>query len=123
MVFQVTVKRSAIGALGTLCCGEDVGRPQRVMRALEAQALEILQQTLKTDDSSRTNRGQRSEDHGGPRSRRRRRSGPPVLGHGRTRGRGKQRGGLGGGPEADQERSQDTLSFWVAKSQRMFCCL
>ena len=98
MVFQVTVKRSAIGALGTLCCGEDVGRPQRVMRALEAQALEILQQTLKTDDSSRTNRGQRSEDHGGPRSRRRRRrSGPPVLGHGRTRGRGKQRGGLGGG--------------------------
>eukprot|EP00913_Durusdinium_trenchii_P004348 g4030.t2 len=66
---EVTVKRSAIGALGTLCCGEDVGRPQRVMRALEAQALEILQQTLKTDDSSRTNRGQRSEDHGGPRSR------------------------------------------------------
>ncbi|CAK9118203.1 unnamed protein product, partial [Durusdinium trenchii] len=51
---EVTVKRSAIGALGTLCCGEDVGRPQRVMRALEAQALEILQQTLKTDDSSRT---------------------------------------------------------------------
>ncbi|CAK9102707.1 unnamed protein product, partial [Durusdinium trenchii] len=51
---EVNVKRSAIGALGNLCCGGDVGRTQRVMRALEAQALEILQQTLKTDDSSRT---------------------------------------------------------------------
>ncbi|CAK9103053.1 unnamed protein product, partial [Durusdinium trenchii] len=51
---EVNVKRSAIGALGNLCCGGDVGRTQRVMRALEAQALEILRQTLKTDDSSRT---------------------------------------------------------------------
>ncbi|CAK9020889.1 unnamed protein product [Durusdinium trenchii] len=47
-------KRAALGALGTLFCGEDAGRAERVRRVVQAGVPALLREALNDDDSSRT---------------------------------------------------------------------
>ena len=51
---KASAKRQAIGALGSLFRGEDVGCMQRAARLVEARVPQLLEQALKDDESSRT---------------------------------------------------------------------